>query len=282
MTSAVGKIVEFQHSMPSELAIALKKGGLSANPVRYFLRNYRDRIFSNGLKLTGTIPKTKHDIARWSVVDIQKTSVSSHPPHTSDLRGDRGGDSYRSASEDVNICIGGGRTDHPHPPIKPHDDGGSSSIAVNLGHDGVVQRLEAGKPEFAQESITNCHEESNNTTKPEVNTSKLAPEDNSIEAALQQAGLAQAEGEEMFKTPTSKVRWAEEGDKDKDVGKNESPTKEVDSELPSPVNKKRTCIVCGQVSEHDLIIRYLDGYMCAKCHREGKTLPSRRRNDVFR
>lgn len=33
--------------------------------------------------------------------------------------------------------------------------------------------------------------------------------------------------------------------------------------------KKRTCLMCGEHFSYDLGIHYNDGYICAKCHREG-------------
>jgi P4 family phage/plasmid primase-like protien len=33
--------------------------------------------------------------------------------------------------------------------------------------------------------------------------------------------------------------------------------------------KKRTCVLCGELSLHDLVIHYNGGYICARCHREG-------------
>lgn len=39
-----------------------------------------------------------------------------------------------------------------------------------------------------------------------------------------------------------------------------------------PRSSKRTCVVCGEVSDHDLFIAYLDGFMCIRCHREHRTI----------
>jgi hypothetical protein len=52
------------------------------------------------------------------------------------------------------------------------------------------------------------------------------------------------------------------------------------AKVASPQNKSRTseewsiwartCVVCGEISNHDLTMRLGDGYQCYRCHAEGK------------
>jgi len=39
-------------------------------------------------------------------------------------------------------------------------------------------------------------------------------------------------------------------------------------------NRRRTCVICGEVSKFDLYIGYKHGYICHRCHREHRTLDS--------
>ena len=59
----------------------------------------------------------------------------------------------------------------------------------------------------------------------------------------------------------------------KSSSQDEQRTEEMKPKETIPkTNRKRVCIICGEVSNHELFICYKGGYVCIRCHREHRTL----------
>ena len=68
---------------------------------------------------------------------------------------------------------------------------------------------------------------------------------------------------------------------DSGSGNSVNQTKSVAERSPEEiVLRKRTCIVCGTVWPHDLDIHHHNGFICAECHREGRTLDVKPKNKI--
>ena len=139
--------------MPGDLSKALAKGGRSANPIRYFLRSYRDRIFSNGFQLVGSKPdKSGNKQATWRVIPPQPVA-SDIPSHRATQYGMNGIVSLNvREKEDISMDRGG--INPVYPVNVPPAMTGSSKIAVSKNNQSpAVGAKPANIPKSAEDVV---------------------------------------------------------------------------------------------------------------------------------